>query len=96
MNAYQTPEAIERLARKRAAAKLGWYIHALVFIAVNAGLAALSAFHGHYWAIFPALGWGIGLAIHGAAVFLALPGGGLHQRLLLQERQRLAQLHDPR
>ncbi|MCJ0762455.1 2TM domain-containing protein [Variovorax sp. CYS-02] len=88
-------DEIERLARKRAGVRMGWYIHALVFIAVNTLLTALSLASGRHWAIFPALGWGLGLLIHGVVVFLALPGGGLHERLLQQERARLAHQRDP-
>lgn len=83
-------EDIERLARKRAGAKMGWYIHALVYIAVNIGLALLSGMNGRSWAIYPALGWGLGLLIHGLVVFIALPGGGLRERLVAQERALLA------
>eukprot|EP01030_Chromulinospumella_sphaerica_P029494 gene29494-29933_t len=61
-----SPAELERLARKRAGAKMGWYTHALVFVLVNAGLALLAALHGQQGAVFPALGWGLGLAIHGA------------------------------
>ncbi len=85
---------LTHLARKRAGAKLGWYIHATVYVGVNILLALLSARSQHPWAIFPALGWGLGLLIHGAVVWLALPGGGLHERLVEQERQRLSQ-RDP-
>ena len=86
---------IERLARKRAGAKLSWYIHASVYIIVNLLLAVLSAISDRHWAVFPAFGWGIGLAVHGAAVFLATGGGGLHERLVQQERKRLALQRDP-
>ena len=55
--ALQDP-ALEQLARKRASAKLGWYIHASVYVAVNLLLAALSAISGRHWAVFPAVGWG--------------------------------------
>jgi hypothetical protein len=88
-------EEVDRLARKRAAAKLGWYIHAAVYLTVNLLLTLLSALSGHHWAVFPAMGWGLGLAIHGAVVFLALPGSGLHERLLQQERARLQTQRDP-
>jgi hypothetical protein len=84
---------LERLARRRAGAKMGWYIHATVYIAVNLLLAALSAMGGSRWAVFPALGWGIGLAIHGAVVFLV--SGGLHERLVQAERRRLTLQRDP-
>jgi hypothetical protein len=90
-----THEDVEKLARRRAGAKMGWYIHATVFLAVNAMLAALSFASGKNWAAFPALGWGLGLAIHGIVVFLATGGGGLHERLVAQERSRLALQRDP-
>jgi hypothetical protein len=35
---FSEDDRIERLARKRAGAKLGWYIHALVYLCVNAAL----------------------------------------------------------
>ena len=86
---------LDRLARKRAAAKMGWYIHASVYIIVNLLLAAMSAMSDRHWAVFPAFGWGIGLAVHGAVVFLVTGGGGLHERLVQQERNRLATQRDP-
>lgn len=86
---------IERLARKRASAKMGWYIHATVFIAVNLMLLALSAQSGRHWAVYPAFGWGIGLALHGAVVFLVAGGAGLHERLVQRERERLSLQRDP-
>jgi 2TM domain len=86
---------LERLARKRAGAKMGWYIHAAVYIAVNLLLATLSAMSGRGWAVYPAVGWGIGLAVHGLVVFFATGGAGLHERLVQQERRRLAVQRDP-
>ncbi len=88
------PQDIERIARKRAAAKMSWYIHAAVFIAVNLMLMTLSAMSGRNWAIYPAFGWAIGLAIHGAVIFLVTGGGGLHERLVQQERNRLQMQRD--
>jgi uncharacterized membrane protein len=82
-------DAMEKLARKRAGMRMGWLIHATVFIAVNLLLATLSYLSGRYWAVFPFLGWGLGLAIHGMVVLLALPGSGLYQRMLARERERL-------
>lgn len=79
---------LERTARRRAGAKLGWYIHALVYIAVNLLLATLSAMGDRNWAVYPALGWGLGLAIHGLVVFM-VTGGGMYERLVDNERQAL-------
>ncbi|MBV7544472.1 2TM domain-containing protein [Acidovorax sp. sic0104] len=88
---HDTPlDAIERLARKRAGAKLGWYMHAGVYLLVNLLLITLSATSGRHWAVYPALGWGLGLAIHGIVVFL-VAGGGLHERMVQAERNRLVQ-----
>lgn len=79
----------ERLAQRRAKAKLGWYLHASVYILVNLFLAFLSSRSSHPWAVFPALGWGLGLLIHGAAVWMAMPGGSLYTQLLEREREAL-------
>ncbi len=92
---YNTPhplppgDALEALARKRAGAKLGWFLHALVYAAVITGLTLLSLHQGRGWAIFPAAGWGAGLLIHCLAVWLVPPGGSLWQRLLERERAAL-------
>ena len=88
-------DPIERAARRRAGAKMGWYIHATVYVAVNSMLALISTLDGRHWAMYPALGWGLGLAIHGAVVFVATGGGGLYQRLLQQERERMSLQRDP-
>jgi hypothetical protein len=45
--------------------------------------------------VFPLLGWGLGLAVHGAVVFLLSGGAGLHERLVQQERERLTLQRDP-
>jgi hypothetical protein len=80
---------LEQTARRRARAKLGWCIHALVFIAVNTLLTLIAAGQGRGWALYPAMGWALGLAIHGVVVFLKTGGAGLQQRLLQSERRRL-------
>jgi hypothetical protein len=84
-----TEDPIDRLARKRAGAKLGWYFHASVYLLVNLALAALSLHQGRHWAVFPALGWGLGLALHGVSVFVLGTGSGLRERMVQRERERL-------
>ena len=89
MNA--TPEQqFEHTARRRAALKMGWYIHASVYILVNLFLMVLAEMSGRNWAVFPAWGWGIALMIHGTVVFFATGGLGLHERMVQRERERLA------
>lgn len=82
-------EALERLALRRARAKMGWYAHASVYLLVNLLLVTLSASSGRHWAVFPALGWGLGLLVHGVSVFLLASGSDLHERLVQAERNRI-------
>ncbi len=86
-----TSEEIERVARKRAGAKLGWYTHATVYLLVNAAMFAASTWGlGHrQWSVVPALGWGLGLVLHGIAVFVLGAGSGLREGLVQRERERL-------
>lgn len=86
---------IERRAQKRAGARLGWLVHASVYLLVNVLLFAVSAASGKHWAVYPFLGWGLGLMIHGLVVWMVMPGSGLYQRLLQQERARLQPQRDP-
>lgn len=99
MQAPYSPEDIERLARKRAGAKLGWYIHATVFVLVNLMMFSMSeyAWGTRSWSIKPLLGWGLGLALHGVSVFMLGAGGGLRERMVARERERLQrELGDPK
>lgn len=85
------PEDIERLAHKRAGAKLGWYVHAALYLLVNAVIFALSThgFGSRPWSLFPLLGWGLGLVLHGVSVFVLGNGSGLRERMVQKERERL-------
>ena len=86
-----TPEEIDRIARKRAGAKLGWYAHAAVYVLVNLFLFAMSTygFGTRRWSLSPLLGWGLGLVLHGVAVFVLGAGSGLRERLVQREREKL-------
>jgi 2TM domain len=88
-----TPDEIDRLARKRAGAKLGWYIHAGVYLAVNLVLFLLASeavsLGRRPWNIYPALGWGLGLALHGISVFVLGAGSSLRERMVQREKEAL-------
>ena len=91
-----SPEEIERLAHKRAAAKMGWYTHACIYVVVNAFLflsGPLGA-HARHWNFYPALGWGLGLALHFISVFLMGQGSNFREQLLQRERERLERQRD--
>ena len=85
------PEQLDRVARRRAGAKLGFYIHAAVFVMVNLALFAINdrVTPSYRWSLWPLAGWGIGLAFHGLAVLLRSSGAGLKERMVQAERRRL-------
>lgn len=91
----RTPSAaddLERRARRRVNMKMGFYTHALVFVCVNAGLWFVNAFitgGQHRWSVYPLMGWGLGLAIHGVVTLIGLQGDGMRDRMLKDEVERL-------
>lgn len=85
--------SLERLARQRAHAKLGWWRHAMLYLLVNLGLALLCWHQGRHWFIYPALGWGIGLLAHGLSVVFIRAGSPLFERQVARERSRLQAQH---
>ncbi len=66
----QSPEY--RAARCQVRRLRGFYAHLMVYLAVNAGLLIINLFSApdRLWSVWPLAGWGIGVVIHGAAVFL--------------------------
>ena len=89
MNCEFNQSTLQQQARRRAGKKLGWYLHASVYLCVNLGLMALALSHGKHWAIYPALGWGLGLMMHGLVVWLASPSSPVWQRMVQRELQSL-------
>jgi hypothetical protein len=80
---------LKRIARRRAGAKLGLYIHAGVYVAVNAFLALvqMQTTPQILWNLWPLAGWGLGLAIHATVVLLA--ASGLRERMEADELSKL-------
>jgi hypothetical protein len=95
--AQLSDEDIDHLARKRAGAKLGWYLHAAVYLVVNLAMFASSRYGlgTRPWSVFPLLGWGVGLALHGISVFLLAKGSPWRERLVERERERLRREQRP-
>jgi hypothetical protein len=60
----------QREAEKRVDDLLGWFVHGAVYVAVLTLLATINiaTWRGVPWALFAALGWGIGVAAHGLRV----------------------------
>jgi hypothetical protein len=85
---------IDRLARRRANAKLGWFGHAAIYLLVNTLLIGIATFQGHHWAVFPLLGWGLGLLVHGLSVWASGLVQPLRERLVERERSKLMPQRD--
>jgi hypothetical protein len=88
MNMNVEPPRI-KMARRRAGRRLGFLIHAAVFVAVNVALIGinLGIAPGRPWALFPLLGWGLGLLMHG--LFALGFFGRMYQGLVARELARL-------
>jgi hypothetical protein len=82
---------IYRTAEARAAAKIGFLIHLAVYSLVNILLITinLTTSPQYYWFKWPLLGWGIGLAMHGLGVFVFTGGGGLKERMVQRELEKM-------
>jgi len=87
---YPEDTSIEARAARRVRRKMGFYMHAFIFVVVNLALFAANSVTGEpRWAHFPLLGWGLGLAIHGLVTFLSLQGDGLRRSMLAREIEQL-------
>ncbi|WP_284618574.1 2TM domain-containing protein [Aquabacterium humicola] len=83
-------DSLQARAQRRVRRKIGFFIHATVYVLVNLGLFLLNQVTGDTrWHQFPLLGWGLGLAIHGAVTFLGLATDGLRRRMLDHEMRVL-------
>lgn len=72
----QTPSAVdEQLALSQVRKLKGFYLHLTQYVIVMTVLALINGFTTPHklWVIWPALGWGIGLLTHAAAVFQFIP-----------------------
>ncbi len=79
------------MARKRVEAKIGLYIHAGVYLAVNALLAGINLITTpqDIWFIYPLAGWGMGLIFHFALVYSGFSISGWKKRMIDRELDNL-------
>ena len=75
-------EDLRAAALKRIQEKREFLYHALTYVVVNALIVAVWAFAdgGFFWPIFPILGWGLGLLLHGVKVYQRGPSESEIQR----------------
>lgn len=83
-------EILYRRAKERVEERLGFYRHAVVYVAVNLFLLILAWARGplHWWSLWPALGWGIGLLAHGLHVFSHRWGSARKEEMIRREMER--------
>jgi hypothetical protein len=80
---------LRRLAERRVDAKAGFWIHAAIFVVVNAGmaLANLSTTPASPWFLWSAGCWGLALIAQGVVVYF--PTRDLRRRAVEAELARL-------
>ena len=85
----QDQDAYER-ARRRVEAKLGFYIHLGIYVAVNILLVFLNLRFSpeKLWFFWPLLGWGIGICFHALGIFVFPSGSPIKERMIRRELER--------
>jgi hypothetical protein len=89
---FEETESSYFKAQKKVEEIKGFYGHLTSYIIVNLGLMILNLVTSaqSLWFVYPALGWGIGLAVHGMSVFNVLPflGKDWEERKIRQYMQK--------
>lgn len=81
--------AYER-AKKRVQSKVGFYTHLVIYLVVMALLVIinLSASPGYTWFIWPLMGWGLAVILHGLRVFLGSSGAAITEEMIEREMEK--------
>lgn len=84
-------EAYQR-AKKRVEAKVGFYRHLTVYIAVCALLIIInfSTSTEYLWFIWPLIGWGFAVVLHALRVFAFSGESGVTEHMIEKEMEREA------
>ena len=82
-----TDQAKYKKAEKIVEAKLGFYRHLLVYLAVNALLFIINIITAPHelWFYWPLIGWGIGVFFHAVGVFSQRKTSSLKERMIEKE-----------
>lgn len=83
-------EILYRRAAVRATMKLAFYRHVMIYIVVNALLAAINLLNDphHLWFQWGMLGWGIGLLVHALNVYSYRWFGSRREQMIQRELER--------
>lgn len=85
----ENQDAYQR-AKKRVEAKIGFYVHAAVYVSVNILLTIinLTTSPQYLWFQWPLVGWGVGLFFHGLGVFVFSGRSPLKEKMIQKEMER--------
>jgi len=74
-------------AKVKVEAKVGFYVHLGIYVAVNALLTIinLSTSSQYSWAMWPLMGWGLAVAIHALRVFVINGGSAIKEQMIREE-----------
>lgn len=77
-------------ARRRVEERLGFYIHAIVYVLVNAVMIGIDLTNNpdNTWFYWPLAGWGIGLAAHAMRVFGSPGTSSWKEKMIDKELRR--------
>ena len=86
-------EKLRQIARERARAKIGFYIHLTIYVIVNILLFSIWYItlgpRGLPWFIFPLVGWGIAIIVHAVATFYGKSMEDMEERMTERELAKL-------
>ncbi len=77
-------------AKKRIEAKMGFYIHLTIYLGIGILLTIinLTVTKGYFWAIWPMIGWGSGVMVHGLFTFVFTKQSGIMEKMIIKEMQK--------
>lgn len=81
---------LEEVAKKRVQARMGFVVHASMYVVMNAGMFVIWFLtgQGYPWFMWPLLGWGIGVLAHAVTLVIG-PGSTVERRAIDKELRRL-------
>ena len=77
-------------AKKKVETRMSFYTHLAVYLVVITMLTILNVTVAgdYFWAIWPMIGWGSGVIIHGLSTFVFDSQSSLKERLIAKEIQK--------
>ena len=80
-------------AKKRVEAKIGFFIHLSIYIAINIVLIFINLRTSpqYIWFKWPLIGWGIGVFFHAMGVFVFSGKSAITEKMIEKEMKKEAQ-----